>query len=59
MPAPNLPPQDLDHPLNADPERAYNQLEAALGRLEALADVKSVAHARHAELYAARDEYGR
>lgn len=51
--------QDLDHPLNADPDCAYSPLETALGRLEALTDIPALAHTRHAEIYAARDVYGR
>ncbi|KAI8463576.1 MAG: hypothetical protein J3K34DRAFT_462370 [Monoraphidium minutum] len=50
---------DVDHPLNAHPDSSYSPLEAALGRLEALTDVRAAAHARHAALYATRDEYGR
>ncbi len=53
-------PQDVDSPLNANPDRAYSQLEAALGRLEALTEVRPAGyHGRYAELYAARDGYDR
>lgn len=49
----------MDHPLNSHPDCAYTPLEAALGRLESLADVGAAGCGRHAGVYEARDGYSR